>query len=288
LRAVDNVGGLALGAATGLALCWAVGAVLLYVPGQTELRRHAQESAILSTLNREIPPDEVMGALARIDALGAIAGPVADVPSPDTALLRDPDVTVARESVVRVRGNACGLGVEGSGWVAAQELVVTNAHVVAGVDRPVVDFGRGAALGGQVVAFDARNDIAVVAVPGLRALVLERAPARSGAAGALLGYPENGPYTATAVRLGKTVSLVGRDAYGRFPVVRPVTALRGRVRQGNSGGPVVDEQGRVMATVFGGRTGGEAGGYAVPNEHVRKALATAARGEAVSSACVSR
>jgi uncharacterized membrane protein required for colicin V production len=289
LRALDNIGGLMLGAATGLVLCWAVGAVLLYVPGETELRRYAQESTILSTLNRELPPDEVMGALSRIDALGLIAGPAANVPPPDREVLRTSDVEIARESVVRLRGNACGLGVEGSGWVAAPELVVTNAHVVAGVERPVVDFGRGATFTGTVVGFDAKSDVAVVRVPGLRALALERAPARNGAAAALLGYPENGPYTATAVRVGNTVSLIGRDAYGRFPTVRRVTAIRGRIRAGNSGGPVVDEQGRVMATVFGGRTGsGDPGGYAVPNDRIAEVLADARRGQPLQTSCVSR
>jgi S1-C subfamily serine protease len=288
LRALDNVGGLALGAVTGVALCWAVGAVLLYVPGETELRRYAQESTILSTLNREIPPEDVLGALARFDALGTIAGPAANVPAPDARVLRDSDVTVARESVVRVRGNACGLGIEGSGWVAGRGLVVTNAHVVAGVDEPAVDFGRGEPLRARVVAFDGANDVAVLSVPGLRALVLQMAPAERGAAAALLGYPENGPYTATAVRVGRTSSIVGRDAYGRFPTLRRVTSLRGTVRQGNSGGPVVDAQGRVVATVFGGRVGaGRPGGYGVPNELVAKALRTARSGTPLETPCVS-
>jgi S1-C subfamily serine protease len=287
LRALDNVGGLVLGAVTGLALCWAVGAVLLYVPGETGLRRYAQESTILSTLNREIPPEEVMGALSRIDALAAIAGPAANVAAPDPAVLDDPDVVIARESVVRVRGYACGLGIEGSGWVAASGLVVTNAHVVAGVDRPVVDRRGGQAFEGTVVAFDAENDVAVVRVPELRALALELGPAGTGAEAAMLGFPENGPYVATPVRVGRTLSLVGRDAYGGFPTLRRVTAIRGPIRQGNSGGPVVDEHGRVVATVFGGRTGaGRPGGYGVPNELVRKALATSADGRPLTTACV--
>jgi S1-C subfamily serine protease len=289
LRAVDNLGGLVLGAVTGLALCWAIGAVLLYVPGQTQLRRYAQDSTILSTLNREVPPETVMGALARIDALAAIAGPSANVDAPDPQLLADPDVTIARESVVRIRGFACGLGIEGSGWVAASDLVVTNAHVVAGVEQPVVDRRDGRRLGARVVAFDGKNDVAVLHVPGLRALALDFAPESPGAAGALLGYPENGPFHATPVRVGDTVELVGRDAYGKFPTLRHVTGIRGRIREGNSGGPVVDEQGRVLTTVFGGRTGlGPPGGYGVPNDAVRQALRDAKRGDVVGTACVER
>ncbi len=289
LRAIDNAGGLVLGAFTGLALCWAVGAVLLYVPGQLELRRYAQDSTILSALNRELPPERVMGALSRIDSLAAIAGPAANVAAPDPAVLEDPDVTIAQESVVRVRGYACGLGVEGSGWAAAPGIVVTDAHVVAGVERPVVDRRDGATLAATVIAFDAHNDVALLRVPGLRALALERTEAKPGTAGALLGFPENGPYEATPVRVGRTLSLVGRDAYGHFPTVRRVTAIRGVIREGNSGGPVVDDQGRVLTTVFGGRTGGgRQGGYGIPNEVVRQALSDAAPGRPLSTACIGR
>ena len=103
----------------------------------------------------------------------------------------------------------------------------------------------------------------------------------------MLGYPENGPYRATAVRVGRTLTLVGRDAYGNFPTVRRVTRIRGRIRKGNSGGPVVDDQGRVLTTVFGGRTGiGPAGGYGVPTDAVRRALRNAERGDFIGTACV--
>lgn len=289
LRTLDNTGGLVLGAVSGLALCWAVGAVLLYVPGQTELRRYAQESAILSTLNRELPPETVIDALGRIDTFAALAGPSADVDPPDPAILEDPDVVIAKESVVRVTGLACGLGVEGSGWVAAPGLVVTNAHVVAGIVRPTVDQRDGRAFEGRVIAFDATNDVAVVHVPGLRVLALEIGVADKGTAAAMLGFPENGAYTATPVRVGRTHSLVGRDAFGRFPTARQATAIRGAIRNGSSGGPVVDAQGRVVTTVFGERTGpGEPGGYGVPTASVQQALVAATAGRPLSTPCVER
>jgi len=289
LRALDNMGGLVLGAISGLALCWALGAVLLYVPGQTELRRYAQESAILSTLNRELPPETVMDALGRVDPFAAFAGPSANVEPPDAAILEDPDVVIAKESVVRVTGLACGLGIEGSGWVAASGIVITNAHVVAGIVRPVVDQQDGRAFEGRVIAFDATNDVAVVHVPGLRALALEIGVAAKGTPAAMLGFPENGSYTATPVRLGRTHPLVGRDAYGRFPTTRQATAIRGSIRNGNSGGPVVDGEGRVVTTVFGERSGsGEPGGYGVPTTYVQQALVAATAGRALSTPCVER
>jgi S1-C subfamily serine protease len=200
------------------------------------------------------------------------------VPAPRAAIARDPDVRAASDSVVRVLGSACGLGVSGSGWVAAEGLVVTNAHVVAGQDDTTVQLGGdGPRLEAQAVAFDAHDDVAVLRVPGLRARPLAFAPeAPSGTPAALLGFPRNGPFTVRAARVGATRGVMSADAYGRGPVRRSVTALRGVVRPGNSGGPVVDAQGRVLATVFAARLGeGPRGGYGVPNDVVRRALAGA-------------
>lgn len=268
LRTIDNIGGAALGLAIGLVVCWVVGAVLLYFPGQNELRLHAQESTILSALYQELPPARVMDALERVDPLAVVAGPAAQVGAPDPTLLHDPEVRAAAKSVVRVSGYACGLGVEGSGWIVGPGLVVTNAHVVAGVDRPTVDRRGRRSHAAMVVAFDASNDLAVLRVPGLggRPLLL-RDPVR-GASAVVLGYPENGPLEAVAARLGTTVKAIGRDAYGAFPRSRTVTPIRAQLRAGNSGGPAVDEDGSVRAVVFARRPGRD-GGYGVPVARVR-------------------
>jgi S1-C subfamily serine protease len=285
LRMLDSAGGVALGAATGLAICWAIGAVLLYVPGQTELRRLAQESVVVSTLTDAVPPQRVMDAVTRIDPFSAIVGPRAAVDPPDPLVASDPDVRAAQQSVVRVRGLACGLGVEGTGWIVQPGLVVTNAHVVAGVGSPLVDRRDGDAIRGHVVAFDARNDVAVLRVPGLRGRALDVADFDRGQPGALLGYPENGPLQVTPVRLGSTGRVNTRDAYGRLERGRTVVALRGEVRSGHSGGPVVDSDGRVVATVFAQRRGSE-DGFAVPNDHVAAAIENV--GPALETACVAR
>ena len=286
LRLLDSAGGGLFGAALGLAFCWAVGAVLLYLPGDTELRRYAQESTILSALNEEYPPTRLIDTLAGIDPFGAIAGPAAGVDEPDATILDSPGVSAAALSVVRVIGNACGLGIEGSGWVAGRELVVTNAHVVAGVDAPRVDRNDGDLLDARVVSFDKTNDIAVLRVPGLAARPLRLADAIQGMPGGMLGYPGNGPYTETAVRVGRVVEIVGRDAYGNFPTTREVTTIRGKIRSGNSGGPVVDARGRVITTVFAQRAGQD-GGYGVPTAAVRAALARAGT-DAIETPCVDR
>lgn len=286
LRLLDSAGGGLLGAALGLALCWAVGAVILYLPVETELRRYAQDSKILSTLNKEYPPTRLIDTLAGIDPFGAIAGPSAGVDEPDAAVLDSAGVSAAALSVVRVIGNACGLGIEGSGWVAGPGLVVTNAHVVAGIDAPRVDRNDGDLLEARVVSFDKTNDIAVLKVPGLAARPLPLADAVEGTPAGMLGYPANGPYTETPVRVGRVVQIVGRDAYGTFPTPRRVTTIRGTVRSGNSGGPVVDARGRVITTVFAQRAGQD-GGYGVPTAAVRRAIARAGT-EALETPCVDR
>ena len=194
LRTLDSLGGLVLGAAAGLALVWVVGASALLVPGQTSLRRGAQQSLVLRKLYERVPPAKFMRLLARVDPFPAIAGPASPVEPPDPALLHSPGVRQAAPSVVRVLGTACGLRIAGSGWVAKPSLVVTAAHVVAGQKDTVVEKpGSGRKFDATVVVLDPRNDIAVLRVRGLGLRALPIASPRAGHAVAILGYPENGP-----------------------------------------------------------------------------------------------
>jgi len=291
LGALDGLLGALLSMAIGLGLAWLAGAVVLQTPGLRELRRDVQRSFVLRQLNAILPPSgPILNALARFDPLPSISGPGAAVPAPSPAVLREPGVRAAAPSVVRILGNACGLGIEGSGWVAGSELVVTNAHVVAGEHDTVVQ-APGDPVGSReatLVHFDVRDDVAVLRVNGLSApaLTLARHLA-SGTAGAILGYPLNGPFDARPARIGATREVLSEDAYGRGPVRRSVTPLRGHVRSGNSGGPVIGAQGRVLTTVFAATTNGRAGGYGVANAVVADALVAARRSGPVSSgACV--
>src|SRR3954451_6214486 len=169
LGLLDGLGGAALIACAGLVLCWVAGAVALQTPGARDLRRAIQRSSIMRALNDTLPPSgPLLNALARFDPFPQIAGPPADVPAPTSKIARDPQVRAASRSVVRVLGTACGLGIEGSGWVARDGLVVTNAHVVAGEDDTTVQVGgAGPRLDAQPVWFDPRNDIALLRVPAL-------------------------------------------------------------------------------------------------------------------------
>ena len=278
LRAGDALGGLALGAVAGLAVVWVAGAVALHVPGQTDLRRGAQRSVVLRTLNSIVPPSRLMDALARVDPFPAIAGPAAPVAPPDPALARHPVLASASANVVRVLGTACGLSVSGSGWIPRAGFVVTAAHVVAGQrDTVVVPAGEERGLAATAYAFDARNDVAVLRVPGLPAGprgALRLSDPTPGEPVAIIGYPENRGLTAVAGRVGRTAVVFSEDAYGRGPVPRRITSLRGDVRRGNSGGPAVNARGGVEATVFASRPGGDAG-FGVPADVVRRALAGA-------------
>ena len=272
VRLLDSLAGFVFGVGAGVLFCWAVGAVLLYLPGQSDLRRSVQRSTILSHLNDQFPPERLLEELERVDPIGVFLGPPAIVAPPDSKLARDPDVVRASKSVVRVTGIACGLGVEGSGWVARRGIVVTNAHVVAGVSRPRVDLPDGSAYLATIVLFEPTNDLALLRVPGLRALPLRVADPDRGTAIAMVGYPENGPLTRTPGRLGGTRAILSRDAYGNGPLRRKVTTLRGLVRPGASGGPGIDGAGRVRTTVFARRPG-ERGGYGIPDDLVEDALA---------------
>jgi len=286
LRLLDTLGGLVLGAAAGAAIVWVAGAVALHVPGQVELREEVQRSRILRELNSRVPPSRLMDAIARVDPFAAIRGPEANVPPPDPGLLATAGVRAARASVFRVTGSACGLGVVGSGWAAAPNLVVTNAHVVAGMKDARVDRHDGEFRDADVVAFDARDDIAILRVDGLGAKPLTAVDPVEGQAVAILGYPENRPFTATPGRIGQTTSVLTDDALGRGPVQRLITTLRGQVRQGNSGGPAVDGQGRVQTTLFASRVGSDAAGYGVPTSLVREELAGAGSGTVSTGPCV--
>lgn len=280
LGVLDGIGGAVLIGAAGLVLCWVAGAVALQTPGARELRKAIQRSTIMQALNDTLPPSgPLLNLLARFDPFPQIAGPQPNVPPPNSAIARDPDVQAAGRSTVRVLGTACGLGVEGSGWVGRRGVVVTNAHVIAGEGDTTVQLrGEGPKYDAQAIWFDARNDLALLRVPALDSVPVLRMNviAKPGISAGILGFPRNGPFDIEPGRLGQTQQVQSEDAYGRGPVQRLITSFRGKVRPGNSGGPVVDSRGRVVTTVFASAVGGgQRSGFGVPDSIVRDALARA-------------
>ena len=280
---LDGVLGAVLGVVLALAIVWIAAAVAGQTSGPSQLRADIQRSAILRRLNQVLPPSgPILNALARLDPLPSISGPAPDVAAPEPAIAHAAGVRVASRSVVRVDGTACGLAIEGSGWVAAPDLVVTNAHVVAGESDTTIEIeGIAPSLTAEVVAFDATHDLAVLYVRELNlpslALAAETA---SGTAGAILGYPENGPFDVQPGRIGRTQNVLTQNAYGEGPVTRLLTPLRGLIRPGNSGGPLVNVDGQVLTTVFAATVHSQThGGYGVANETLTGVLSEAVQRE---------
>lgn len=273
LRVLDGIGGALLIAAVGLGLIWVVGVVAIYYPGANGIRSDVQRSYLLGGINRVMPPSgPLLKVLHRIDPVPKIASSPEGIAPPARGTGTLPAVRTAADSVVKISGTACGIGVMGSGWPVADGLFVTNAHVVAGESDTTVEANDGRSAPATVVAFNPKNDIAVLqaAVP-LPPLGMSTA-VRAGSAAAVIGYPLDGPLTVTPARAGAIRTVLTGNAYGAGPVERRVLTLRGQIRHGNSGGPVVDRNGRVAGTVFAATTEGPAGGLAVPNRVLARIL----------------
>jgi S1-C subfamily serine protease len=183
----------------------------------------------------------------------------ANVPPPDTSVLRWRAVARDRASIVKITGEArttCGRSLEGSGFVISPQHVLTNAHVVAGMTTgPYVGHGTGNGLPAKVVLFDPNTDVAILYVPGLRAPPLRFAgPAGRGSGAVMAGYPENGRFRAVPARIGSQWSANGPNIYQTGTVTRAIYAVRARVEPGNSGGPLLARNGKVYGVIFAAST----------------------------------
>ena len=262
-RSVDSVVGAGLQAVAVLAAAWLL-AIPLTSSSQPDVASAVRGSKVLGKVDeaapqwlREVPKE--FSALLDTSGLPDVIGPfgrtpVANVEPPDPALQASPVVQQLHESVLKISGVApsCQKALEGSGFVVAPEMVMTNAHVVAGTDGITVD-SLGTVLDAEVVLFDPEEDVAILRVPGLQAPVLNFGdnPATSGESAIVLGYPGGGPYTASPARVREVLNLSGPDIYRTGTVERQVYTVRGTVRQGNSGGPLVSENGQILGLVFG-------------------------------------
>jgi len=280
LGRVDAAAGALLAATAMLIVCSLIASVIARIPAPT-VTTPIQQSRILRTADRFLPPaPAVFARVGRLlDPLGfpdVFAGlepaPPADLPAPADPVVRAA-VGRARPSVVQIRGEACGAGQRGSGFVVRPGLVVTNAHVVAGVARPMIVDRRGATHRARAVFFDPRVDLAVLEASTLRAPALGLAPAVDrGAQGAVLGYPHGGPFRAGGAVVLSRRDALGRDIYGRSLTTRTIYLLRAEVEPGNSGGPVVDAGGRVIGVVFARSAANPDIGYALTSDDVAERI----------------
>ena len=291
VRVVDSVGGSMFGVLSFALVAWVVASAVLVVPlgaVSTEVRGSTVLGEI-DTVMPQAPRDWVSGLRSALDSTGfpqAFGGftldPVIPVDAPDPALLKDPAVRAAWGSLVKVEGIApdCGTQVDGSGFVYAPDRVMTNAHVVAGVASPgVLVRGSGRVWPARVVYLDPVVDVAVLDVPGLDAPALRfSTAAQRGDAVVVAGFPGGGALTASAARIRGRISARGMDIYGHGQVTRDVYAVRGTIRPGNSGGPLLSPDGHVDGVVFASSVDDPDTGYALTADQV----STAAREGAAS------
>ncbi|MGV9413788.1 MarP family serine protease [Nocardia sp. NPDC003693] len=280
-RSVDSVVGAGLQMAAVMATAWLL-ALPLANSSQPGIAAAVKNSRVLINVDTVAPdwlrkvPNEFSNLLNTSglpDVIGPFGRvPIAAVEPPDAGILQLPVAQALQGSVLRISGIApsCQRQLEGSGFVVAPERVMTNAHVVAGTTSVSVDTVRGS-LEATVVLFDPSKDIAILAVPGLQAPVipLAPAPANSGESAIVLGYPGGGRYTASAARVRETLELKGPNIYRDNNVEREVYTVRGQVRAGNSGGPLVDTEGNILGVVFGAAVTDDDTGYVLTLEEVR-------------------
>lgn len=299
-RLVDSMVGAVFQSVAVLLVAWLV-AIPIAAQEATVPGKAVRGSSVLAKID-DVAPERlqkipaaftsVLGTTGFPDILGPFGTtPMQEVAPPDPVLSAAEVVTAVEPSVLKVLGRAesCSRALEGTGFVVAPGLVMTNAHVVAGTESVRIEVGD-QELDAEVVTYDPGVDIAVLRVPGLEAPALPLAEERSrtGDDAIVVGYPGNGPYRPDAARIRERVTLRGPDIYRETTVEREVYILRGTVREGNSGGPLITPQGQVAGVVFGAAMDAPDTGYALTVEQVLPQLQAAvdADGQVSTGRCV--
>jgi len=287
----DGIGGGVANAAAVLIVAW-VAASVLAASSSSLLSSAIRDSRVLGTV-KEAMPDTTPAWFSRATSALTEAGfpqvfnpfeneSTAEVARPSGDSVTPAATTAAQRGTVKVEGVAGTQGREGSGFVYARERVMTNAHVVAGIDEPTVRVGgAGRAYEATVVLFDPDKDVAVLRVPGLRAPVLRfEDDAERGDAAVVAGYPQDGGLDLQAATVANRVRATGRDIHNDETVTREIYAIRSTVRPGNSGGPLLTTEGRVFGVVFARSTSDAETGYVLTAAEVADDAERAARATA--------
>lgn len=284
-RAFDSVVGVSLMLVAVLVASWLLGS-LLTSSDQPNLAAAVKNSRVLSEVDK-VAPNWMRSVPNRLSALLDTSGlpdvlepfgrtPIVNVDAPDAALATDPVVTTSRPSVVKIRGIApsCQKVLEGSGFVVAPNRVMSNAHVVAGADSVTIE-ADGKTYDAGVVSYDPNADISILDVPDLPISPLQFAeqPAPKGTDAVVMGYPGGGDFLATPARVREIIELNGPDIYRSTTVTREVYTVRGTVRQGNSGGPMINRAGKVLGVVFGAAVDDADTGFVLTAKEVERQLA---------------
>jgi S1-C subfamily serine protease len=286
-RALDATGGALVNVVAMLLVAWLIGSAL----GGTTIPtvgKEVRSSKVLIGVSEVLPAqadswfDDFTSVLAQNGYPQVFSPftqePITDVRPPDPALRGSVVAERAQRSIVKVVGTAqgCGKVLEGSGFVFGDRRVMTNAHVVGGVDEPTVQIGgEGRKYDAKVVLYDWQRDIAVLDVPDLKAPALRFAgsDAHSGDSAIVAGFPENGSYDVRAARVRGRITANGPDIYHRGTVRRDVYSLYATVRQGNSGGPLLTTDGRVYGVVFAKSRDDAETGYALTADEIQQDIA---------------
>ncbi|MDP9168072.1 MAG: acid resistance serine protease MarP [Actinomycetota bacterium] len=300
LRTVDSVVGVALQLVAVLVAAWLL-ATPLTSSDQPNLAAAVRGSRVLSTVDGAAPT-WLKRVPARLSSLLHTSGlpdvlqpfgrtPIVNVDAPNAALVNDPVVAATRPSVLKIRGVAtsCQKVLEGSGFVVAPNRVMSNAHVVAGSETVTVE-ADGKTYDATVVSYDPNADISILDVPGLPStpLQFDMQEAPTGTDAVVMGYPGGGEFTATPGRIREIIQLNGPDIYHTTTVTREVYTIRGTVRQGNSGGPLIDKDGRVLGVVFGAAVDDADTGFVLTSNEVAKQMAKVGNTQRVSTdTCIS-
>ncbi|MFD8640874.1 MarP family serine protease [Streptomyces zaomyceticus] len=283
-RALDATGGALVNVVAMLLVAWLIGSALAGTTLPT-LGKEVRTSKVLLGVS-QVMPDQTSTWFANFSSTLARSGfpqvfspfanePITEVQPPDPALAGSPVAARAQRSIVKVVGTAqsCGKVLEGTGFVFDDRRVMTNAHVVGGVDEPTVQIGgEGKLYDAKVVLYDWQRDIAVLDVPNLKAtpLTFTGEDARSGDGAIVAGFPENGSYDVRSARVRGRINAKGPDIYHRDEVRRDVYSLYTTVRQGNSGGPLLTEDGEVYGVIFARSLDDANTGYALTVDEIRE------------------
>ncbi len=284
-RVLDSAVGVSLMLVAVLVASWLLGS-LLTSSDQPNLAAAVKNSRVLTEVDK-VAPDWLRSVPNRLSALLDTSGlpdvlepfgrtPIVNVDAPDAALANDPVVAMTRPAVVKIRGVApsCQKVLEGSGFVVAPNRVMSNAHVVAGADSVTIE-ADGKTYDAGVVSYDPNADISILDVPNLPITPLQFAdqPAPKGTDAVVMGYPGGGDFLATPARVREIIELNGPDIYRTTTVTREVYTVRGTVRQGNSGGPMINRSGKVLGVVFGAAVDDADTGFVLTAKEVEHQLA---------------
>ncbi len=299
VRLADSLIGVGLQLVVVLIAAWLLGSPLT-TSNQTSLASAARDSKVITEVDK-YAPEWLRSVPKRMSALLSTSGlpevldpmrtPVPTVDAPDATLADSLVVAKSRPSVVKIRGVAtsCQKVLEGTGFVIAPNRVMSNAHVVAGSDSVTVE-AEGQTFEATVVSYDPDADISILDVPNLplQPLVFADQPAKTGTDAVVLGFPGGGDFVATPARVREIIELSGPDIYKTKTVNREVYTIRGTVRQGNSGGPMINRSGQVIGVVFGAGVDDNDTGFVMTTDEVSRQLAKIGNTAKVpTGACVS-